>query len=348
MPVSPDGDREGEGLAGRIGRAGAATGRLALRPVQAVAQAGKDALADEAERAIDGVLAGPLPEAIGRSLVEHRVVQRLSAEVLQTLAAQQGGGPERPAVDLAQAERVLRRVLDDPALERMLVDVIHARLTSELADEIAGSPAFKRLLANVMGSPEVRHALQRQTAGFGSDVANAAAATASRVDDAIEAPVRRRLRRPRAAAPPRYAGLAARGTAFAADAILANLVFLLLGALIGLFASLFGSLRPPWLVDALAGGGWALLVTVYFVGFWSTTGQTPGMRVMRLRVTGGSGAAPSAWRSLVRLVGLALAVIPMFAGFLPVLVDDRRRALQDYLAGTTVVDERDELGEGDR
>ena len=72
------------------------------------------------------------------------------------------------------------------------------------------------------------------------------------------------------------------------------------------------------------------------------------MRVMRLRVTGRSGDAPSPWRSLVRLVGLALAIIPLFAGFLPVLVDDRRRALQDYLAGTTVVDERDATDEAEQ
>jgi hypothetical protein len=39
----------------------------------------------------------------------------------------------------------------------------------------------------------------------------------------------------------------------------------------------------------------------------------------------------------VRLVGLGLAIIPLGAGFLPVLVDDRRRALQDFLAGTVVL-----------
>ena len=42
-------------------------------------------------------------------------------------------------------------------------------------------------------------------------------------------------------------------------------------------------------------------------------------------------------RSIVRFIGLALAVIPLFAGFLPVFFDRRRRALQDYLAGTDVV-----------
>ena len=36
-------------------------------------------------------------------------------------------------------------------------------------------------------------------------------------------------------------------------------------------------------------------------------------------------------------MGLVLAIVPLFAGFLPVLVDDRRRALQDFLAGTVVL-----------
>ena len=86
-----------------------------------------------------------------------------------------------------------------------------------------------------------------------------------------------------------------------------------------------------------AGAAWAVVVVVYFVGFWSTTGQTPGMRVMRLRVLAdSSGGPPTVWRSIVRLIGLVIAIIPLFAGFLPVLVDDRRRGIHDMLAGTVV------------
>jgi uncharacterized RDD family membrane protein YckC len=36
-------------------------------------------------------------------------------------------------------------------------------------------------------------------------------------------------------------------------------------------------------------------------------------------------------------VGTAIAIIPFFAGYLPVLFDDRRRGLPDFLAGTVVV-----------
>ncbi|HEX6663514.1 MAG TPA: hypothetical protein VF025_07535, partial [Gaiellaceae bacterium] len=47
-------------------------------------------------------------------------------------------------------------------------------------------------------------------------------------------------------------------------------------------------------------------------------------------------------RSSVRFVGLVLAIVPWFAGFLPVLVDGRRRSLPDFLARTLVVYEPDE------
>ena len=328
---------DGVGLTARIGRA---TGRLALRPVRAVADAGRDAFTEEAERALDGVMAGPLPEAVGRSLVEHRVVERFASEVLEARAAE--AAASAPSVDLDQVEQLVREVLANPALERMLVEAINSRLTTELAEEMTQSPAFKRALTNVLTSPEVRHAFERQTASLGTDVADASRRHARHADDSIERSVRGWLRRPRAdASPVPFAGVGTRGVALVTDAIIVTLVFVVGGALIGLVASLFGGLRPMWLADAIAAAGWALVVVGYFVMFWSTVGQTPGMRLMRVRVVSASGEAPSGWRSLIRLIGLALAVILLFTGFLPALVDKRRRALQDFMAGTTVVYDTD-------
>ena len=83
---------------------------------------------------------------------------------------------------------------------------------------------------------------------------------------------------------------------------------------------------------------WLLLSGSYFVLFWSTAGQTPGMRLMHVRVLDRHGDPPGLGRSLVRFVGLLLAIVPLFAGFLPVLFDERRRGLHDYLAGTVVHD----------
>jgi uncharacterized RDD family membrane protein YckC len=116
-------------------------------------------------------------------------------------------------------------------------------------------------------------------------------------------------------------------------------VFLVVAASIALIESLFDAFRTGWLTGSLLAAGWTLVVVAYFVLFWSATGQTPGMRLLGLRVLTRSGDPPSVWRALVRFAGLIVAVVPLFAGFVPVLFDDRRRALQDYVAGTAVVAE---------
>lgn len=134
-----------------------------------------------------------------------------------------------------------------------------------------------------------------------------------------------------------YAGVATRAVALAADLMLAHAIILVGGGLLGLVATLVGELRPQWLVATLVGCAWGLTVTGYFVLFWSVTGQTPGMRAMRLRVVTADGTPPSVWRALLRLIGLLLAIVPLFAGFLPVLFDSKRRALPDYLARTVVL-----------
>jgi uncharacterized RDD family membrane protein YckC len=134
-----------------------------------------------------------------------------------------------------------------------------------------------------------------------------------------------------------YGGIATRGIALAIDAAIANGLFLVGAALLGLVASLVGDLHPRWLVTVLAAIGWSVTVGGYFVLFWTATGQTPGMRMMHLRVVTHRGEPVHFVRALIRLGGLVLAIIPLFAGFLPVLVDSRRRALQDFLARTVVL-----------
>ena len=57
-----------------------------------------------------------------------------------------------------------------------------------------------------------------------------------------------------------------------------------------------------------AGGALYLLWTVgYFVTFWTTTGQTPGSRALRIRVRSASGARLRPRRALLRFAGLTLA-----------------------------------------
>jgi uncharacterized RDD family membrane protein YckC len=254
----------------------------------------RGALADEAERVIDGLLAGPLPEAVARSIVRHRVVNRMVDEVLKSAdAGSKNGDPLELAVE-----------------------------------RVVATPAFKRALQETLSSPEVRHALVSQTTGFGGELAEALRARARRVDARLGT---KQLRTAE------YGGVASRGIALVVDALLAQLAFLVLGASISLVAGLAGASPPGVVGGALAGGGWLIVVAAYFTAFWSTTGQTPGMNLVGVRVRTAAGRAPGVLRSLVRCAGLVVSILTLGLGFLPALVDRRRRALPDFLAGTVVV-----------
>jgi uncharacterized RDD family membrane protein YckC len=141
-----------------------------------------------------------------------------------------------------------------------------------------------------------------------------------------------------------YAGFVTRAIAFAIDVALIDLAAFIVALVVGLGIS---ALEVPDVVVTItiAIGGVAFLAWFvgYFAMFWSTTGQTPGARVMGVRVVCASGGEPVRLRAaVVRLAGMVLAAIPLFAGFLLILIDDRRRGLQDRLARTVVIYASDE------
>jgi uncharacterized RDD family membrane protein YckC len=140
-------------------------------------------------------------------------------------------------------------------------------------------------------------------------------------------------------APARYVGLVTRALAFAIDAIVINALAIAVTAMVALFYSII-SVPDDLRTVAIAVGGvlYLLWVVGYFVTFWSTTGQTPGNRVLCIRVVPVTGAKVLPRRAVVRFAGLTLAALPLFAGFLLILVDDRRRGLQDRLGRTLVVE----------
>ncbi len=260
--------------------------------------------APEIARVIDRALAGSLPEEIARSLVRNRVLERIVAELA------------------ASGE-----------LERLVTAALASPRTGELTDRVLASDETGRALRHVASSPELRDAVARQTTGLAEEVVGGVRASAVRLDDRAE----RALRRPARTERPVYAGIATRAIALTTDAALTIVLFMSVVGMTALVSSLVGGLRPEWLVGALLASGWMLVVATYFTLFWSSAGQTPGMRLMRIRVHGPGGAAPSLARSVVRLIGLVLAIVPLFLGFVPVLFTERRRGLPDFLAGTVVL-----------
>lgn len=136
-----------------------------------------------------------------------------------------------------------------------------------------------------------------------------------------------------------YVGLVTRAIAFGIDAALINAVALTTTAIVALTFSILSLPHELEVIAAAVGGvAYVLWAVAYFVTFWSAAGQTPGNRLMRIRVVPREGGRLKPRRALVRFAGLTLAAIPLFAGFLLILVDGRRRGLQDYLARTVVVE----------
>ena len=98
-----------------------------------------------------------------------------------------------------------------------------------------------------------------------------------------------------------------------------------------------------------------MVVAAYFIASWRRGGQTVGMRPWRIRVRRGDGGTISLRQALLRLLAgaaplLLLALAPRLGlratlwamlgawvlGFAVALLDPRRRALHDLVAGTEV------------
>jgi uncharacterized RDD family membrane protein YckC len=136
---------------------------------------------------------------------------------------------------------------------------------------------------------------------------------------------------------PEFAGLVTRTLAFAIDAAIINAVALATGVVVALvFSVLPASHDLETLVVAAGGVAFLCWAVGYFVTFWATTGQTPGNRVMHIRVLRLDGTTLKPRGALLRLVALFAAVLPLGAGLVPILFSAQRRGFHDFVARTTV------------
>jgi uncharacterized RDD family membrane protein YckC len=303
MTAPADGGRpqEPSTVADTIGGMAGYPARVAARVWRGQLEAAAEDLvtAPEIARILDRALAGPLPEQLARSVARRRV-----------------------------AERVVHELAESGELERLLEAALASPRTLELVDRMLASEAFGQVLERALTGPEARAAVASQSAGFADQVLGAVRNAAGSLDERLSA------RRSGIA----YAGLASRAIALVLDALAIAGLSVAVGAAAGLVGALVGGIQPEWLARTLLSFAGLAIAVGYFSLFWQMVGQTPGMRLMHVRVFPSHvDGRMTLWRAVVRTVGLALAIIPCFLGFLPALFDPRRRALPDYLAGTVVL-----------
>lgn len=136
--------------------------------------------------------------------------------------------------------------------------------------------------------------------------------------------------------PVAYAGVVTRVIAIAVDALLIGAAALAATGAVLLMFSVFAIAGRHHLLAAVVGGVCLVVwVVSYFGVFWTTTGQTPGSRVMQIRVTRANGSRLRPRHALLRLAWMVLS-LPLFWGYVPILISARRRGVFDVFAGTIV------------
>lgn len=150
-----------------------------------------------------------------------------------------------------------------------------------------------------------------------------------------------------------YAGFVTRLFAFAIDNFIVTLTIFLGGWMIRTTAEMVKLdtlLQSTYaLMDILRGtitfltsspviaAATGLIFLTYHLFFLILVGATPGKAIFGVRVIGLQGRSLSFSRALVRILGYIPSTIVLFAGFLWIIVDNRRQAWHDKLAGTCVI-----------
>ena len=145
----------------------------------------------------------------------------------------------------------------------------------------------------------------------------------------------------------RYAGFFSRAAAYGLDRLISFGIAFVIMLVIEFFLNLFGV--DQWLEnlsgDATVNAVLAILLSTlvinllvsigYNVGFWVMSGQTPGKRVLGVRVMRKDGTRLTLGNALLRQVGYWISAI-FYLGFLWILFDNKRQGFHDKLAGTIV------------
>ncbi len=259
--------------------------------------------------------------------VESEAVERALARVLQG-----------PAV-----EEAMNNALESDAVKRALIEALDSELVDEVWRQLLASDEVQRLVERIAEAPEIRAAISAQSMGLIEDVGHTIGNGTRRLDAVLERIVRRIFFRRRRTEPTDRAGAATRGLALGLDALIVNLGFSGLAAIAALIASAFTGNGDgvSGLALALGTTAWMALGSVYLVGFWSLAGQTPGMRFVGIRLDV-EGRGLRFGRSIRRLIGMILAIIPFGLGFLGIFFNERRRAWDDRLSGVDTVYEGNE------
>ncbi len=135
-----------------------------------------------------------------------------------------------------------------------------------------------------------------------------------------------------------YASILERFVALAIDY---GIIFFPLQFIVWIVCKLVGQYLEPWQLVAMV-LGMNFIFVLYETIFSSNGRVTLGKNLVGIAVVNKDRTAPiSLPRAFLRAVGYYMSAILFFGGFVLALVDDRKRALHDFLGGSVVVQLRE-------
>ena len=281
--------------------------------------------------------AGRLAGATGVDQAIEDAVEEAIVRALRSPAV------ERAIVRVLVEENAVGRGVEQALTSDEVAEAVVKALDSEVADrvwaELLASPKAQMLVERIAEAPEVRAAIAQQGVGLITDVGRRLTVITEALDDAAERVAHGMLRRPGHDAETNQVGLVTRALAAGVDLALVS-------ALLSIGSGLLASIVPAvsggsdglsiWgvlsfgLVGFLIGGS-------LFVAFWALVGQTPGMRLLSIRLDVNGSREVGLRRAVRRIVAIPISFLPLGLGFLAILLSPERRAWHDRIAGTTVV-----------
>ena len=140
----------------------------------------------------------------------------------------------------------------------------------------------------------------------------------------------------------RFASHGPRLVAYIVDVIIISLLVVAVAIVLALLAAVFASSDSAGLavITALVLVAAVIVIPLaYFPCYWARSGQTPGMRMFRLRVVRDRDGGPiSGGQAILRLIGYWVSGAVFYLGYIWIFIDGRRRGWHDLIAGTVVIE----------
>ena len=242
------------------------------------------------------------------------------------------------ALESPAAERAIAQALESEAVERSLNRAIDSQMVDRVWERLLASDEIQKLIEWIAEAPEIRQAIAYQGVGLVDDIGAQIGRIARRVDVGLERIVRTVLRRPQREGPASRQGSSPAGLAFALDARDRQRDLSRSRGAARVHAP--GGLQPRGR-PRTPRRSWSASLLWFArsrASTWSasgdSSGETPGMRFLDMRLYGPEGRRLGFRRAAKRLVGVVLGAIPLGLGFWIVLFGEQRRSFADRFAET--------------